>query len=45
MTSKAAMNLDALGDNESMNSDDAVADEDDEMNEIQEPPKRKLALK
>lgn len=39
------MNLEALGDNESMGSDDAVADEDDEMNDIQEPPKRKLALK
>ena len=39
------MNLEALGDNESMGSDDAVADEDDEMNEIHEPPKRKLSLK
>lgn len=33
------MQLEALGDNEDMGSDDAVADEDNEMEGEDEPPK------
>jgi hypothetical protein len=40
----AAMQLEALGDNEDMGSDDAVADEDHEMEETELPAKGRLCV-